>query len=205
MLPFTTDEYDRRLTLTRKAMAAAGIEVLIATDPSNQNWLTGYDGWSFYVHQAVVIPLDDQPFWWGRKQDANGAHRTVDTGRTGIAFYLDHFVQSTDRHPMQDLAAKLSDRGHGTAHIGVEMDNYYFSARAYTALRDALPDARLKDATALVNWQRGIKSAEEITFMQRAASISERIVQLAIDEAAPGVAKNALAAKITAAGIPPDS
>ncbi len=201
MLPFSTAEYDRRLAKTRTAMAAAGIDVLIATDPSNQNWLTGYDGWSFYVHQAVVVPLTGQPFWWGRRQDANGAVRTVDTDRTGVEFYLDHFVQSTERHPMQDLAAKLVDRGHGTARIGVEMDNYYFSAKAYTTLVGALPDARIQDATALVNWQRGIKSDEELTFMRHAAQISEKITRLAIDRAAPGVRKNDLAAEIMAAGV----
>ena len=30
-----------------------GSSCLIVTDPSNMHWLTGYDGWSFYVHQAV--------------------------------------------------------------------------------------------------------------------------------------------------------
>ncbi len=200
-MPFSAAEYDRRLALTRAAMAQAGIEVLVATDPSNQNWLTGYDGWSFYVHQAVVVPLDGQPFWWGRRQDANGAARTVNPTVTGIEFYLDHFVQSTERHPMQDLAAKLRERGLARGRIGVEMDNYYFSAKAYTALAEALPGMPIVDATALVNWQRAVKSGEEIAFMRRAATISEKITRLALDRAAPGVRKNELAAEIMAAGI----
>ncbi len=94
-MPFTAPEYARRLSLTRTAMDKAGIAVLVVTDPSNQNWLTGYDGWSFYVHQAVIVPLEGKPFWWGRRQDANGAERTVDPDATDIEFYLDHFVQST--------------------------------------------------------------------------------------------------------------
>ena len=36
-------------------MDAAGVEVLFTCDPSNMAWLTGYDGWSFYVHQGVII------------------------------------------------------------------------------------------------------------------------------------------------------
>ncbi|MGB3243346.1 MAG: M24 family metallopeptidase [Sulfitobacter sp.] len=200
-LPFSEAEYARRLAKTRAAMELAGIDVLVATDPSNQAWLTGYDGWSFYVHQAVVVPLEGKPFWWGRRQDANGAARTVDTHVTDIEFYLDHFVQSTVRHPMQDLAVKLAARGWDKGRIGVEMDNYYFSAKAYTALMGAVPDAKIVDATALVNWQRAIKSDEEITFMRRAARISEKITRLAIDRAAPGVRKNELAAEISAAGI----
>ena len=199
--PFSAREYDRRLALTRRAMAQAGIDALIATDPSNQAWLTGYDGWSFYVHQAVVLPMEGRPFWWGRRQDANGAVRTVDTARTDVEFYVDGYVQSTERHPMQDLAEKLAARGLATGRVGVEMDNYYFSARAYTTLVSSLPEATLVDATALVNWQRAIKSDEEIDFMRRAARISEKITRLAIDRAAPGVRKNDLAAEIYAAGL----
>tara|TARA_R110002074_G_scaffold44782_6_gene116449 strand:- start:992 stop:2179 length:1188 start_codon:yes stop_codon:yes gene_type:complete len=199
--PFSPTEYERRLALTRKAMAAAGLDVLIATDPSNQAWLTGYDGWSFYVHQAVIVPLEGKPFWWGRRQDANGAVRTVDLTKTEVAFYTDDYVQSTERHPMQDLAAKLADRGLASGCIGVEMDNYYFSAKAYTTLLTSLPDAEIADATALVNWQRAIKSDEELDFMRKAARISDKITRFALDRAAPGIRKNELAAEIYAAGI----
>ncbi|GIT03270.1 MAG: hypothetical protein CM1200mP28_05290 [Deltaproteobacteria bacterium] len=36
------------------------------------SWLTGYDGWSFYVHQCVVLTLEGDPLWYGRGMDANG-------------------------------------------------------------------------------------------------------------------------------------
>ena len=199
--PFSPSEYQRRLSLTRTAMAKAGIDVLVATDPSNQAWLTGYDGWSFYVHQAVIIPLEGKPFWWGRRQDANGAVRTVDLSKTDVEFYTDDFVQSTERHPMQDLAAKLAARGLAVGNIGFEMDNYYFSAKAYTTLLTSLSSAKIVDATALVNWQRAIKSDEELGFMRKAARISEKITMLALDRAEPGVRKNELAAEIYASGI----
>ena len=52
--PFSTAEYERRLAKTRAAMADAGLDALFVTDPSNQAWLTGYDGWSFYVHPGTV-------------------------------------------------------------------------------------------------------------------------------------------------------
>ena len=199
--PFSPSEYERRLAKTRGAMAEAGLDVLIATDPSNQAWLTGYDGWSFYVHQAVIVPLEGTPFWWGRRQDANGAVRTVDLSQTDVEFYTDDYVQSTERHPMQDLSAKLAARGLASGTIGVEMDNYYFSAKAYTTLLTSLPDAKIMDATALVNWQRAIKSHEELEFMRKAARISDKIIRFALDRAEPGVRKNELAAEIYAAGI----
>ncbi|MEZ5475954.1 MAG: aminopeptidase P family N-terminal domain-containing protein [Thiolinea sp.] len=54
-LPFSHQEYQRRLRLTREAMAQKGIDVLFVEDPSNMAWLTSYDGWSFYVHQGVLV------------------------------------------------------------------------------------------------------------------------------------------------------
>lgn len=195
-LPFSPTEYARRLSLTRAAMSKAGIEVLLVTDPSNMAWLTGYDGWSFYVHQGVLIFHDADPFWWGRKQDANGALRTVWMGDDRVAGYADHYVQSTERHPMQDLAARLQDMGHGSARIGVEMENYYFSAKAFATLVASVPQAEFLDATALVNWQRGVKSAEEITFMRRAARISEKIIDGLLERVEPGIPKNEIVAEI---------
>lgn len=199
--PFSAAEYDRRLGLTRAAMDAAGLDVLIATDPSNQAWLTGYDGWSFYVHQAVILPAKGKPVWWGRRMDAQGALRTVDTTRTDINGYPDDFVQSTTRHPMQHLAEVLGDLGLSRARVGVEMENYYYSAKAHLELGRALPDATLIDATALVNWQRAIKSGEELVFMRKAARISEKIQTYAMEHARPGLRKNELAAGIISAGI----
>jgi Xaa-Pro aminopeptidase len=39
-------------------MAARGLDCLIAPDPANMHYLTGYDGWSFYVHQGVLLGLE---------------------------------------------------------------------------------------------------------------------------------------------------
>ena len=65
-LPFTHNEYARRLKKVRLAMQERGVDVLFVEDPSNMAWLTGYDGWSFYVHQGVIVFHDEDPIWWGR-------------------------------------------------------------------------------------------------------------------------------------------
>jgi ectoine hydrolase len=198
---FEVSEYDRRLAKTRVAMAAAGLDAIFVTDPSNQAWLTGYDGWSFYVHQGVILTMAGEPVWWGRHMDMLGGRRTCWMGHDNILGYGDHYVQSTERHPMQDLAVHLRARGLERARIGVEMENYYYSARAHAVLSGELPDASLVDVTALVNWQRLIKSEAEIGFIRKAARISDRIIETAINRAAPGVRKNDLVADIMHAGI----
>ncbi len=200
-LPFSQTEYDRRLRLVEARMETLGLDALFVEDPSNMAWLTGYDGWSFYVHQGVLVIPGEAPLWWGRSMDGYGALRTVWMDPDRILGYADDYVQATDIHPMQDLAAHIRARGLDTGRIGVEMENYYYSARAHMTLVEELPDAQLIDATALVNWQRLVKSDEEITFIRRAAKISEKMVDGILERVEPGLPKNELVAEIYADAI----
>lgn len=199
-LPFSRTEYAERLAKVRASMAEQGIDVLVASDPSNMSWLTGYDGWSFYTHQAVVVSMDQDPVWWGRIQDANGAKLTVWMDADHIVGYPDNYVMSTERHPHQHLGALMNERGL-TGTVGVEMDNYYYSAAAHEHLGASLADSTLLDATALVNWQRGVKSPQEIAYMRSAAAIVTRMHERILELAEPGIRKNDLVAEIVHTGI----
>lgn len=200
-IPFSSGEYARRLKKVRLSMMKNGVDVLFIEDPSNMSWLTGYDGWSFYVHQGVIVFHDQDPIWWGRLQDANGALRTVWMTDENITFYPDNYVQSSKRHPMQNLAQLLEQKGYANKSIGVELDNYYFSAKAFLTLQSNLPNANFVDATALVNWQRLIKSEEEIVYMRKAAMISNKIIDGVVERIAPGLKKNEMVAEIYADAI----
>lgn len=200
-LHFTKDEYANRIAKTRRAMEVRGVDLIIVSDPSNMNWLTGYDGWSFYVHQCVLLGLVGDPVWFGRGQDGNGARRTVFMSHDEIIGYPDIYVQSTERHPMDYLSARISERGWDTARIGVEMDNYWFSAAAFASLQKHLPNARFSDTTALVNWQRAVKSKQELDYMRVAGKIVGNMHQRIFDLAVPGIRKCDLVAEIYDAGL----
>jgi len=201
VLNFSRDEYATRLARVHAAMAAQGLDCLIVTDPSNMAWLTGYDGWSFYVHQCVIIPLSEEPVWFGRSQDANGARLTVYMDADRIIGYADHYVQSTERHPMDYLSQIMTDRGWGKGNLGLELENYYFSAAAYLSLHKHLPNATIKDATALVNWQRAVKSETELDYMRIAGQIVENMHARIAEKAEVGMRKCDLVAEIYDAGI----
>ena len=200
-LHFERAEYDRRLIKTRKAMQEKNLELLIISDPSNMAWLTGYDGWSFYVHQCVLLSLEGNPVWFGRIQDANGARLTSFMPDDDIIGYPDHYVQSTERHPMEFLSTKLKERGWHNVRIGIEMDNYWFSAAAFACLQKCLPQADFQDATALVNWQRAVKSRQELSYMRTAARIVERMHQRIAEKIEPGMRKCDLVADIYDAAL----
>lgn len=200
-LNFSIEEFNNRLDKTRAAMEVAGIELLIVVDPSNMNWLTGYDGWSFYTHQCVLVTQSGEPIWYGRAMDAKGAVRTVYMSDDNVLPYPDIYVQTPERHPMDLLARIVSDKGWGNCRIGVEMDNYYFSAAAFQSLQNGLPDAKFLDATGLVNWQRTVKSEQELMYMKRAGRIVEEMHRRIFERIEPGMRKNDLVAEIYSAAL----
>ena len=194
---FSLEEYQQRLLKVRQSMEVHELDLLIIHDPSNMAWLTGYDGWSFYVPQCVIISTSGDPVWFGRYLDANGALRTVYMSAEHVYCYPDYYVMNPKCHPMEHLVKavlepKLWDRGR----IGVEKDNYYFSATAFEWLHDSLPNAQLLDATGLVNWCRAIKSEQELIYMYHAARIVENMHRVAFEMIEPGLPKHHLVAEI---------
>ncbi len=202
MAAFPDDEYMHRLERTRARMAEAGLDVLLVTDPANMNYLTGYDAWSFYVPQAVIVPLaPESPVWVGRGMDAQSAILTTSLPRDHILGYADDYVESPVKHAMQYIAGVLAERGFARARIGYEGNAYFFTARNLQVLTHDLPKARFEDADLLVNWVRTVKSPREIEVMRQAARIVENVMQVAIDAVSVGTRECDAAARISEAQI----
>lgn len=205
-LLFERSEYEGRVARTKAAMTERGLDVLLVASPANQFWLTGYDGWSFYTPQMVVVAQDRaEPIWFGRKMDAVGAEFTVFMGADGIVPYADSYVASTERHPIEALVTLIEENGWAGARIGVEMDDYYYTARWHAILTAGLPNARFEDAFLLVNWQRLRKSDQEVAYLRQAGQIAAAAMQATIDAAAPGVRQcDAIAElyRVTTGGTP---
>ena len=201
-LIFSEKEYRQRVRKTKEMMDKGGIEMLLVMDPANMNYLTGYDGWSFYVHQGVIVSLDaPYPFWFGREQDSNGARLTSWLPDDCIYGYPDEYVQSRYTHTMRWLADLLREKRLEKRRFALEMDGYWFNARMYLTLLEELPDAVLMDGTNLVNWIKTLKSPAEITYMKQAAQICEKVMQTAVNEIDVGVWEKDAAAKVSAAQI----
>jgi len=201
-LIFSEEEFQRRIRKTKEMMDKHSMEMLLLMDPANMNYLTGYDGWSFYVHQGVFVSLDaPSPFWFGREQDSNGARLTSWLPDDCIYGYPDEYVQSRYTHTMRWVADLLREKGLEKKRFALEMDGYWFNARMYVTLLEELPEALLMDGTNLVNWIKTVKSQAEITYMKQAAQISEKVMQTAVDEIDVGVWEKDAAAKVCAAQI----
>lgn len=196
-----TAERAARLERVRGRMAAQGIDTLLVSDPANMHYLTGYDGWSFYTPQGVVVPAEGDPILFTRQMDTPGARMTTSLSEDQILGFPDDYVQRPDRHPLEWVAQALADRGVVGEVVGVEMDAYYFTPRAYEALRSGLPGVRFTDSHELVNWVRSVKSESELELMRTAARIVERAMAAGVDAIEPGVRQSDAVATIYEAAI----
>ena len=187
-MSFTKDEYKERLIKTKQSMQQKGIELLISQDTNNMNYLTGYDAWSFYYSQCVLVHVDlDEPICFVRAQDAGGAYIKTYLKRENIIVYKEKYIHTWPTHPYDALIDFIKERKWEKTNIGVEMDSHYFTAFCYEKLKQGLPNANIKDSKRLVNWVRLIKSDAEINLMKGAAKISENAMKVAMDSINPGV------------------
>lgn len=194
---FNLEEYQHRLSQIKTEMDKYEIDTLFITNPSNMNYLTGYDADSFYVPQAlIVIKEEAQPIWIGREMDVNGAKLTTWLDDTHIRFYTDEDLFGENKQPMDVMVDVLNKFKQGNKRIGVEKGSFYFSITAYETLRKRLPDAKIIDVTKLVGNVRIIKSNQELQYMKYAAKHAELAMQAASDTLQKGATENEVVANI---------
>ncbi|MBI28401.1 MAG: Ectoine hydrolase [Alphaproteobacteria bacterium MarineAlpha5_Bin11] len=194
---FSQEEFKERVNKTKLEMSNRGLDVLILCDPSNMYYLTGYDAWSFYVPQALIVSLsDDSPIWFGRKQDANGARITTYLENNNIIGYAEKLIQSPPSHPFDDLTSFLQKKNLDNKNIGVEMDSYYYTAESHNRLVSQCPNANFHNAYLLVNWIRLVKSEKEILYMKQAGKLVELGMQRAYDSIKPGIRQSEVSGNI---------
>lgn len=185
---FDVTEFQTRIAVVKQRMERAGFDMILCQDPANIGYLTGFDGWSFYTPQAVILHLnEDWPIWFGREQDAKSAHITTDLPAQNILSYSEPLVHHPELHPFDELCDLIKARKWGRARIGVDFDAHYYTARAHHHLTKGLPDAKLGDNKELVNWVRLIKSEAELGYMREGGQMATQVMNNALRKLAPGV------------------
>lgn len=187
-LTFHHQEYEARVKRIRAVMKQRGIDLLLLSDPCNMFYATGYDAWSFYVPQCVLIGQDEgEPVWIGREMDGHGANLTSYLKPENIVPYSDKYVQSTVHHPMSVMADEIRHRFGQNLCIGVEKNSYYLDIQTYERLKSELSACTIEDASLLVNWVRSVKSPKEISYLHDAAVLVQNAMKAAIEMIEPGV------------------
>lgn len=162
-MTFPFAEYERRLRELRERMAKRLLDAVVISDPENLMYLTDYQTTGYSFFQALVVPLEGEPFMITRKLEATNVH-----ART--------WVEITRPYPdtgdaIQALVESLREFGLADKHVGYERNSYFFPAYHQDYIHTTLTDGKLLDCFGIVEQGRITKSEHEIEAM-RIASIS---------------------------------
>ncbi|CAM3384075.1 ectoine hydrolase [Isoptericola cucumis] len=190
-MTFPFEEYSRRLGDLRRRMADRLLDAVVITDPENLMYLTDYQTTGYSFFQALVVPLEDEPFMITRAMEESNVH-----ART--------WVELTRPYPdtgdaIQSLMQSLREFGLHTKDVGYERNSYYFPAYHQDYIHSAFREGRLLDCFGIVEEGRVTKSPAEIDIMRKAARATEVGMQAGIEASAAGVTENEIAAEISAA------
>ncbi len=109
--PVMEAEYTERLRRVREAMAHRAFGALVVCDPANLFYLTGYNAWSFYTPQCLLVGPEGPPHLFARAQDAGGAAHTCNLDDDHIHGYPEELVHRPGVHPFDWVAASIRTSG----------------------------------------------------------------------------------------------
>lgn len=190
-MTFPFSEYQRRMDELRANMAERLLDAVIISDAENILYLTDYQTTGYSFFQALVVPLEGEPFMVTRKlEESNVIHRT--------------WVEITRPYPdtgdaIQMLVSALVEFGLAGKTIGYERNSYYFSAYHQDVFRTSFKRSRLMDCFGIVEQGRVCKSAVELEAMKKAAVATRAGMQAGIEAVQAGVTENEIGAAISQA------
>jgi Xaa-Pro dipeptidase len=188
---FTVAEFAARLSSVRAAMAAEGLDWLVAIHPASIHWLTGSDAKSYQEFQCLLVGARDEPLVVLTRQ---GEVHEFETDST--ADEVHGFGGGENEDPIAAFAAVARRHGVLGKRVGLEVPAYYLHPHHYLGLRAVLGDALVSDATGLIAGLKLVKSPAEIGYIRRAAALADLGMARFARDLAPGVSELALAGGI---------
>ena len=128
---FAKEEYKERLKKVQSSMQEQGIELLISQDTANMNYLTGYDAWSFYYAQCVIVHVNaEEPICFVRAQDAGGAYIKTYLKNENIIQYHEKYIHTWPLHPYDYLVSYSIVKNSSNPSFLTRITSFFFDNRS---------------------------------------------------------------------------
>ena len=190
--PFPPEEMAARLARVRRAMVAAGIDVLIVMAPDSQYWLCGLESFiSGVLSQALIVPADDARQMALVVWDADAPLARA----TAIVEQIHEYRFGVD-DPVEAFRTALDTCAPRAEVVGFDAASRAVPHTLGSALVAALEPARCVDCSALLADARLVKSENELAFLRRAGAFAGAGLEAALVHARPGISERRLAAEI---------
>jgi Xaa-Pro dipeptidase len=190
-MSFPIAEHERRLRELRERMAHQHLDVVMITDPENLFYLSEYQTTGYSYFQALIVPLEDEPFMVTRLLEETNVH-----ARTWVEITRP-FSDTGDA--IETLWHALRELGLSGKRIGYERNSYFFPAYQQDRMTATWYEADFVDCFGIVEEGRLIKSELEIEVMRKAARAGQAGMAAGLAAVREGATENELAAEICAA------
>ncbi len=149
-------------------MVEDGLDGLLMFRQESMFYLTGYDTFGFVFFQCLYLGADGDMFLLTRAPDLRQAQQT------SVIEEIEIWVDRDGAEPVRDLRDLLTARGLTGKRLGVEWEAYGLTAAYGRRLEAALGGiVGLTDASYLVSRLRLVKSAAELTYVEKAAALTD--------------------------------
>ena len=189
-LTMEKSQFQKRVKKIRNAMSERNLDAVVVVDPVNLYYLTGQR--LVYPHTirfSAGLITDDKALMIVPTIEKNLAkeHSWIEDIRT----YGETPSESKTTDPVLLLSKTINDLQLAKKNIGIENNHLVYSV--YAKLVKEIPSAKFFDSSELMEQQRMIKSADEITIVKKAAQLGDKAISAAIDAIDVGVTEREVA------------
>ena len=164
---FEPSEFEHRHRQVRKAMEDARIDLLLVISPVNLNYLIGWRGKGYQHFQCLFFARDSERLVFVVKL-AEKAQVLDET----LANEVRTWLQPDD--PLIEVKKVLEEKNYHRLRIGLEAPAYFLAPQQFLGLREILGNSLVLDATYLIENLKLVKSAPELSYIRKAASLADK-------------------------------
>ena len=174
-------------------MTERNLDACLITTPENIYYLAGLSHQGFFAYHGLIVPRDGQLYLITRAME----RVTIENQVSEVQF----IGQADSADPAQITLETLKKLGLASSRLGLEKKSLFLPPGIAETLQAQLAQAKWLDISGLVDELRLIKSAREMAYMRRAATVSDAMMQAAINTAEAGISEREIAAEVHRAMI----
>ena len=190
-LHFSKEEFASRRKKVLTLMKDQKLDALLMFRQESMYWLTGYDTFGYVFFQTLILDKSGNVILLTRAPDLRQAQNTSNIKDIRI------WVDKDDSNPTENLKIILNELNLNGKIIGIEYEAYGLTGRNAIKLNKSLEGyCEIKDQSELVSHLRVIKSPEEISYVRKAAELSDRALDEVWKNAKAGVSEGKILAEM---------
>jgi Xaa-Pro dipeptidase len=198
IMPITITERNERIAKAQRLLLQNKMQALVLESGTALEYFTGISWWPSERTMVAVIPVKGEIKYVCPAFEESRFRELITIGKKV-------YIWQEDESPYQQIARAFSDSGISTGTIGIEEELRFF---IFDGIRKAASGLEYVSADPVTIPCRMIKSAAELSLMQKASDITVAAMKMAISQLKEGVLADDISAIVNKAhsqmGATPD-